>query len=161
MFMICSFILYKDTIMTQTATAPRKPRQSSGSTLRSSERAKQGWSPERRAKHAAAIRIWAPWAKSTGPRTIAGKKRSALNALKHGNCDRTTRFFKAALTRHSRLLTGIDLYRRLKRKKVANELLKKMDAYLQKEAREATFMLAFAYELVEINDYSRYRPAND
>ncbi len=45
---------------------------------------KTGWSPERRARQATRIRLWAPWAKSTGPKTAAGKARSAKNARKHG-----------------------------------------------------------------------------
>lgn len=45
---------------------------------------KSGWTDERRAKHAAAIRRWAPWTRSTGPRTAAGKARAAQNAYRHG-----------------------------------------------------------------------------
>jgi hypothetical protein len=45
---------------------------------------KSGWSPERRAKQAELIRASRPWLKSTGPRTDAGKARSAANATKHG-----------------------------------------------------------------------------
>lgn len=41
-----------------------------------------GWSDERRARQAAAIRGWQPWTKSTGPRTLAGKATSARNAVK-------------------------------------------------------------------------------
>lgn len=40
------------------------------------------WTPERRAKQAAAIRRWKPWNKSTGPRTKEGKARSSRNADK-------------------------------------------------------------------------------
>lgn len=43
-----------------------------------------GWTPERRARHAEAIRKWAPWKKSTGPKTALGKARSSQNAWKHG-----------------------------------------------------------------------------
>lgn len=43
-----------------------------------------GWTPERRAKQAAAIRRWKPWTRSTGPRTEAGKDRARLNAYKGG-----------------------------------------------------------------------------
>jgi hypothetical protein len=40
------------------------------------------WTPERRAKQAAAIRRWKPWEKSTGPNTADGKARSSRNADK-------------------------------------------------------------------------------
>ena len=45
---------------------------------------RSGWSPERRARQAEVIRALQPWKKSTGPRTDAGKARTAANALKHG-----------------------------------------------------------------------------
>lgn len=35
-----------------------------------------GWTPERRARQAEAIRRWQPWARSTGPRTAEGKARA-------------------------------------------------------------------------------------
>ncbi|MPV65851.1 hypothetical protein GD429_08215 [Burkholderia sp. BE17] len=43
-----------------------------------------GWTPERRAKQAEAIRRWKPWERSTGPTTLEGKATSAQNARKHG-----------------------------------------------------------------------------
>jgi hypothetical protein len=42
------------------------------------------WTPERRAQQAERIRQSRPWEKSTGPRTEAGKARSARNADKGG-----------------------------------------------------------------------------
>jgi hypothetical protein len=39
-----------------------------------------GWTPERRAKQAAAIRQWQPWSKSTGPRTPLGKSIASSNS---------------------------------------------------------------------------------
>ncbi len=39
----------------------------------------RGWSPERRAKQAEAIKRWRPWERSTGPRTAEGKAASAAN----------------------------------------------------------------------------------
>lgn len=44
-----------------------------------------GWNDERRARHAAAMKKWKPWKKSTGPRTTPGKKITSQNAFKHGN----------------------------------------------------------------------------
>lgn len=43
-----------------------------------------GWTPERRAKQAEAIRRWKPWERSTGPKTDEGKTAAAGNATKHG-----------------------------------------------------------------------------
>ena len=43
-----------------------------------------GWTPERRAKQAEAIKRWRPWAKSTGPATDIGKAIASQNAVKHG-----------------------------------------------------------------------------
>lgn len=40
-----------------------------------------GWTPERRAKQAALIRTWAPWDKSTGPKTKEGKAAVAQNGV--------------------------------------------------------------------------------
>ena len=52
--------------------------------------AKAGWSAERRARQAALIRTWAPWRRSTGPKTETGKARCSQNALKHGYRSRAT-----------------------------------------------------------------------
>lgn len=43
-----------------------------------------GWTPERRAKHAEAIKRWKPWEKSTGPKTSEGKEASKMNGWKGG-----------------------------------------------------------------------------
>lgn len=45
---------------------------------------RNGWSPERRARQAAAIQRWAPWKKATGPKSVSGLEKSKMNALKHG-----------------------------------------------------------------------------
>ena len=45
-----------------------------------------GWTPERQARQAKAIRRWRrPWEHSTGPRTVEGKARSARNAYTGGH----------------------------------------------------------------------------
>jgi len=42
------------------------------------------WTPERRARQAALIRTWKPWARASGPRTPEGKAKASRNATKHG-----------------------------------------------------------------------------
>ena len=44
-----------------------------------------GWTLERRARQAKAIRRWRPWRRSTGPRTAEGKAGSARNADRGGH----------------------------------------------------------------------------
>lgn len=43
-----------------------------------------GWTPERRARQADAIRRWRPWDRSTGPKSEEGKAASSRNAWKGG-----------------------------------------------------------------------------
>lgn len=43
-----------------------------------------GWTPDRKAKQARAIRQWKPWEKSTGPNSSQGKAKVASNATRHG-----------------------------------------------------------------------------
>lgn len=64
---------------------------------------KNGWSDERRTKHAQAIRRWAPWAKSTGPRTASGKARSSRNARKHGRRSAECLLFRSLMMSQRRL----------------------------------------------------------
>lgn len=44
----------------------------------------KGWTPERRARQAQAIKSWQPWRHSTGPRTAEGKARVSRNAWRGG-----------------------------------------------------------------------------
>ena len=44
----------------------------------------RGWTRDQRAQQAAAIQRWRPWKHATGPRTPAGKARSARNADRGG-----------------------------------------------------------------------------
>ncbi len=53
-----------------------------------------GWTQERRARQAQAIRRWRPWEHSTGPRTVEGKARTARNAYKGGHWRRERELFK-------------------------------------------------------------------
>lgn len=43
-----------------------------------------GWTPERRARQAQAIKTWRPWERSTGPRTDDGLAAVSRNAWKGG-----------------------------------------------------------------------------
>ncbi len=121
-----------------TRTTPhRKPRSTSG------------WSPERRAKHAAAMKQWKPWEKSTGPRTKQGKKRSSQNAAKpHLKYD-PDRMIKRALAAQSRYLTEINRFIALEKFPYKNELLKKRirnrHAALLRKGRRLTIELQTAY----------------
>jgi hypothetical protein len=103
-------------------TAQKIPRKSSG------------WSLERRAAHAAAIRRWAPWRQSTGPRTKAGKARSSRNAAKPEKKRDPMRLFDAALKKQRRYISDIKGFYGLGRRTVKNELLK-----LGKKARRKYF----------------------
>jgi hypothetical protein len=44
-----------------------------------------GWTDQRRAKQAKAIRGWRPWEQSTGPRTADGRARASQNAYRGGH----------------------------------------------------------------------------
>jgi hypothetical protein len=43
-----------------------------------------GWTAERRARQAAAIRRWRPWEQATGPKSKEGKARAARRGFKGG-----------------------------------------------------------------------------
>lgn len=43
-----------------------------------------GWTPERRAKQAQAIKQWQPWKQATGPRSAEGKVTASRNSFKGG-----------------------------------------------------------------------------
>lgn len=66
-----------------------------------------GWTPERRARQAQLIRTWAPWKKSTGPRTVEGKARVSGNAEKHGIYSARWREAEKAIKTHLRKLRRI------------------------------------------------------
>ena len=101
-----------------------------------SSRAARGWTDERRARHSAAIRRWAPWTKSAGPRTAEGKHISSLNALKHGAYSRPVKQFFRQLRAHTAFCRyisqqSISFWR--------NELLKKRRLGQLKRMFKSTF----------------------
>ena len=115
-----------------TTHAPPKPR--------------SGWSTARRAKHAAAIRRWKPWEKSTGPRSATGKAKSAQNAFKHGRHSLERRLASRAFTALGRCIRLIALYRRLWSLNPRNELLPRLHAHIRKFDRIFHVCLSQALE---------------
>lgn len=55
------------------------------------------WAEEERKRQAEICRRNKPWEKSTGPRTAEGKRKTRLNAYKHGNYSATVNAVRAAL----------------------------------------------------------------
>ena len=65
------------------------------------------WTPERKAKQAAAIQNWMPWQKSTGPKSLRGKTKVSCNAFKGGKRAQfraDVRMLKLALTHQKQYL---------------------------------------------------------
>lgn len=112
------------------------------------KRRTSGWSPERRASHAAAIRRWKPWEKSTGPRTAAGKARAAQNAAKPHLKTDPDRLLDQAVRAQRRYLTEMQRLLALKKITVKNGLLKRhirnRHRALLKQGRDVTVRLAAA-----------------
>lgn len=95
----------------------------------------RGWSPARRAAQAEAIRRWRPWAKSTGPKTAAGKARVAQNAAKASARSRLPdpdRRMKRALKNHEAYLTDLNRFILACKKFPKNKLLKECKKHFYK-----------------------------
>src|SRR5262245_17897716 len=94
-------------------------RTAESTTVAAARRRRRGWTPRRRAHQAAMIRRWAPWRRSTGPRTGAGKARCAMNALKHGFSSRASldqlRRVRQALGLAARNIAWLQLLVRIRR----------------------------------------------
>jgi len=71
-----------------------------------------GWTAERRAKQAQAIRRWEPWLKSSGPVTPEGKARVSKNAYKPNSVRRQITGIMADLRVVMRRLKAIEAARR-------------------------------------------------
>jgi hypothetical protein len=71
-----------------------------------------GWTPERRARQAAAIHDWQPWRRATGPRTMEGKAAASRNAAKPHSLRRQLMELIDELKQLLRLLKKIEVARR-------------------------------------------------
>jgi hypothetical protein len=93
----------------------------------SPHRHRHGWTPERRARQALAIRRWKPWDRSTGPRTEQGKRTVSRN-LDARRIDGTARaireILKMAAALRRRALAQVRIAEHIIREK--NRLVKLM-----------------------------------
>ena len=63
------------------------------------------WTIEERAEQSAAIRQWKPWDKSTGPKTVTGKTKARMNAVKHmGRCFKIRMAYKDIAATNRRIV---------------------------------------------------------
>jgi thioredoxin-like negative regulator of GroEL len=108
--------------------------------------AKTGWTDERRAKHAAAIKRWKPWEKSTGPRTAAGKARAAQNAYKHGQRAGAARLLGEAVAAQNQCLHIARAYSAFQKFSGTNELLARLCSDFHRNDRIFHVRLAQALE---------------
>ena len=60
------------------------------------------WTEEARAAQAERMRAQRLWESDNGPKTEAGKKRSSMNAMKHGMNSALVKRFKELLREHKR-----------------------------------------------------------
>ena len=66
-----------------------------------------GWTSERRKKQSELIKTWKPWEKATGAKTIEGKNKSKMNALKHGCRSEVFRKLDAYMAAQNRMAREI------------------------------------------------------
>lgn len=76
-----------------------------------------GWTEEKRKAQAERTRAQKPWLATTGPKTLAGKKRSSRNALKHGQRSARTIRFKRILRQARKYLAFVKSLNRIERER--------------------------------------------
>jgi hypothetical protein len=65
------------------------------------------WTEAQRQQLSERVRDWKPWEKSTGPRSVEGKKRAAMRALKTGEHAADIRATRKIIAAQNRLLREI------------------------------------------------------
>jgi hypothetical protein len=112
--------------MANANSPPRKARLKLSAQRQARLRRQKAWTPERKARQAAAIAAWKPWQSATGPRTLPGKAASRTNATKHGMRGRALLAEFRQLRDFIRLcgLIQRDIHRQLRHMRISsNELL--------------------------------------
>jgi hypothetical protein len=66
-----------------------------------------GWTPERRARQAAAFHDWRPWSSATGPKKLLGKSISSRNADRPESIRRQLKEIAAQLKSIKRLVQTV------------------------------------------------------
>ncbi len=95
------------------------------------------WTEDAKQKQRDAIKRWAPWTKSSGPKTSIGKSRSSLNAVKHGMRSVQGKRLLKLFSRQRQFIRSV--YSSLKmRKKSTNELLRTMTSHIPKTPQNPT-----------------------
>lgn len=101
------------------------------------------WTEAAKQAQREAIKLWKPWAKSTGPRTPAGKTRSAHNARKHDRSSiKGLRMINAALSAQTRSRKAAEAY------------------FLWKNAEKSekrTIMMAYLYSVFKAAERAFYQ----
>ncbi len=65
------------------------------------------WTEEQRKAQSEKMKALKPWEKSIGPKSETGKKRVALNALKHGMCSEPIRELRKILKLQREFLRNV------------------------------------------------------
>ena len=127
------------------------------------------WTDEQKQRHREAIRRWAPWTRSTGPRTTAGKRISSRNSFKHGDRSSDHRFVRSYLYAYGKFMRGVDehyrfmrAFRRYCRENGirANELLSPDEEYALLKAKLSREIDIFHQRLAKIPAIKEFQDWN-
>lgn len=81
------------------------------------------WTDQQRAEASKIAILHQPWKKSTGPRSITGKKKSARNSYKHGHFSCEHQVIRWYIRLAALRLKQIKAYRTARLEKLRNELI--------------------------------------